>query len=55
MAETTIEWADFTFNPWTGCTKQGRADARVLNRAAADMAREAKAVAFPLDDTEGGQ
>jgi protein gp37 len=21
MAETTIEWADFTFNPWTGCTK----------------------------------
>ena len=36
-------------------TKQGRADARVLNRAAADMAREAKAVAFPLDDTEGGE
>lgn len=21
MAETTIEWADFTFNPWIGCTK----------------------------------
>jgi protein gp37 len=21
MAETTIGWADFTFNPWTGCTK----------------------------------
>ena len=21
MAETTIEWADFTFNPWMGCTK----------------------------------
>jgi protein gp37 len=21
MAETTIEWADFTFNPWTGCTR----------------------------------
>ncbi len=21
MAETTIEWADFTFNPWEGCTK----------------------------------
>ena len=21
MAETTIEWADYTFNPWMGCTK----------------------------------
>lgn len=21
MAETTIEWADYTFNPWRGCTK----------------------------------
>jgi protein gp37 len=21
MAETTIEWADFTFNPWMGCVK----------------------------------
>jgi len=21
MAKTTIEWADFTFNPWIGCTK----------------------------------
>lgn len=21
MAETDIEWADFTFNPWAGCTK----------------------------------
>jgi protein gp37 len=21
MAETTIEWADYTFNPWIGCTK----------------------------------
>lgn len=21
MAETKIEWADFTFNPWMGCTK----------------------------------
>ena len=21
MAETTIEWADFTFNPWEGCSK----------------------------------
>lgn len=21
MAETTIEWADYTFNPWQGCTK----------------------------------
>lgn len=21
MAETKIEWADFTFNPWIGCTK----------------------------------
>jgi protein gp37 len=23
MAETTISWADFTFNPWIGCTKVG--------------------------------
>lgn len=23
MAETNIEWADFTFNPWEGCTKVG--------------------------------
>lgn len=21
MGETTIEWADYTFNPWVGCTK----------------------------------
>ena len=21
MAETKIEWADYTFNPWRGCTK----------------------------------
>ena len=21
MAETKIEWADYTFNPWMGCTK----------------------------------
>jgi protein gp37 len=21
MAETTIEWASYTFNPWSGCTK----------------------------------
>lgn len=21
MAETTIQWADYTFNPWRGCTK----------------------------------
>jgi hypothetical protein len=21
MAETKIEWCDFTFNPWYGCTK----------------------------------
>src|SRR6266498_2784556 len=21
MGETKIEWADFTFNPWIGCTK----------------------------------
>lgn len=21
MAKTTIEWADYTFNPWIGCTK----------------------------------
>lgn len=21
MAETNIQWADFTFNPWSGCTK----------------------------------
>lgn len=23
MAETSIEWADFTFNPWEGCQKVG--------------------------------
>jgi protein gp37 len=23
MGKTTIEWADFTFNPWVGCTKVG--------------------------------
>lgn len=21
MAKTKIEWADYTFNPWMGCTK----------------------------------
>lgn len=25
MAETTIEWADFTFNPWVGCSKESPA------------------------------
>lgn len=24
MGETSIEWADFTFNPWIGCTKVSR-------------------------------
>lgn len=23
MAKTTIEWADYTFNPWIGCTGGG--------------------------------
>lgn len=21
MGKTTIEWCDYTFNPWVGCTK----------------------------------
>lgn len=25
MSETTIEWADYTFNPWIGCTKVSEA------------------------------
>jgi protein gp37 len=47
MAETTIEWADYTFNPWIGCEKVS-AGCKLCYASVDTFARTSKARGLPL-------